>query len=90
VAFGQADLYYLSGRQPAVPNQLYYWTALYNDEEWANAVEAVERRKPALIVWVQAPPPNRMSSERFEQMILEGYEPDRSFGSIRLFRRKPD
>jgi hypothetical protein len=31
-----------------------------------------------------------MSSERFEQVILEGYEPDRSFGSIRLFRRKPD
>ena len=88
IAFGQAEIYHLSGRRPAVPTQLYYWHARYLDSEWAKAVQAIEQRVPALVIWVQPPPPNRMSAERFAQLVLRGYQPDRKFSSVMVFRRK--
>jgi hypothetical protein len=89
VAFGQAEIYYLSGRTPAVPGQMYYGHALYVDAMWNQVIAAITARTPAVIVWVQPPPPNRMSGRRFAQLILRGYLPDRKFGSVLLFRRKP-
>jgi hypothetical protein len=88
IAFGQAEIYYLSGRRPAVPTQMYYAHAAYFDAEWPKVITAIQERQPAVIVWVQPPPPNRMSSSQFSDLVLRGYDLDLNLQGIRVYRRK--
>jgi hypothetical protein len=76
-------------RRPVAPMQMYYLHSAYLTHEWEKLVVSLKAREPAAIVWVQPPPPNRMTSQEFASLVLAGYQPDRKFGDIMVFRRKP-
>ena len=89
IAFGEAEIYYLSGRRPAVPTQMFYAHAKYFDTEWPKALSAIKNRVPAVIIVAQNPPPNRITPAAFGDLILEGYHLERDFSVISLYRRGP-
>lgn len=87
VAFGEPELYYLARRRPAVMTQLFNGHARWIDSSWEDAITAVQRRVPEVIVWAQPPPQHRMSSREFAGILAAGYQPEVMFGVIRVFRR---
>lgn len=93
VAFAEAELYYLSGRRAAVP-QFYFLHAQYSEPVFRSVVRAIEERKPAIVLLVQPPPANRMSTRDFLSLLNRGYAQDRVFAvgegipTITAFRRK--
>jgi hypothetical protein len=89
VAFGQPEIYHLSGRRPAVINQLFNAHVIYYEDQWKLVVAAIEQRTPALIVWAQPPPRHRMSAKDFGRLVQQGYDFDRKFGQVIVYRRKP-
>lgn len=95
VAFAEAELYYLSGRRAAVP-QFYFLHAQYSKSVFDSIVEAIRSRRPAVVLLVQNPPQNQMSSREFLGILETGYARDRVFRigqgipSITAFRRRED
>ena len=95
VAFAQADLYYLASRRGAAP-QYYYLLAESSKKSFDSVIAAIEARDPAVVVWIQQPPQNRMSAADFQAILERGYARDREFtipqnenDPIVVFRRKP-
>lgn len=80
VAFSQAQIYYLADRR-AQPVQLFWYEAANSPAIFDEVLDAIDRRVPAMIVWVQPPPAARMTFEAFAQRIQQGYVEARRFGS---------
>lgn len=94
VAFAQAEFYYLAERRNAAP-QFYYLAAEHSGEVFGRVIEALEQRRPSLVLLVQDPPPQRMSRADFQAILDRGYAWDADFSldpdrpMIRAFRRRP-
>jgi hypothetical protein len=78
VAFAEAELYYLSERRAAVP-QFYFLHAQYSKSVFDSVVTAIRERRPAVVLLVQTPPENQMSTEDFLHILETGYSRDRIF-----------
>lgn len=74
VAFSQAEIYYLSGRKPSVP-QLFWNDVYFSRSAFEEVVSSLRSGDPALVVWVQPPPPHRMTSAAFAALLARHYEP---------------
>ncbi|MBN1563252.1 MAG: hypothetical protein JXA10_05400 [Anaerolineae bacterium] len=72
VAFSQAEIYYLAKRRNAV-TQLYGYELTASQDAYEDIVSSIRRRDPALIVWVQLPPPELATEDEFEALLLTGY-----------------
>lgn len=88
VAFAEAHLYYLARRRAAVPQQMYWNQAEHNQRAFAAAMDALARRRPAMVVWSQ-PPPHWITPQAFQQLLASGYRLAKVFGPIGVFERKP-
>ncbi len=73
IAFSQAEIYYLSRRRAAIP-YMYYAYYEYSPDIFDQAVDAIREAEPAIVVVAQPPPSNRMSSDEFENILLNRYE----------------
>ncbi len=95
VAFAQAEFYYLSERRNAAP-QFYYLAAEHSSEVFGRVIEALEERRPSVVLLVQDPPPKQMSRVDFLAILDRGYTWDADFSldparpMIRAYRRRPD
>ena len=78
VAFYQAEIYYLAKRRNAVP-QMYGYELTASRDVYKRIVASIAQRKPAMVVWVQPPPPEYASPEEFEAVLLHGYEEVQQF-----------
>lgn len=78
VAFYQAEIYYLAKRRNAV-TQLYGYELTASPTTYEEIVASIRRREPAMIVWVQPPPPEYATEEEFEALLLTGYVEVRQF-----------
>jgi hypothetical protein len=87
VAFAEAQVYYLAGRRAAIP-QLYWYEIDLSPEIFAQVIEAIRNRMPTVIVWVNGPPPRRMTTAKFRALLEPGYREERRFDFIRVYRRK--
>lgn len=89
VAFGQADIYYHARRKAAVPQQLYWHQIAANKDLWDEVVACIKAKIPAMIIWVQYVPPSRWSTpEAFEALLDEGYDLDRKYPFLEIYRRR--
>lgn len=96
VAFTQAQIYYLAQRR-AQPVQMFWYEVNHSAKIFAQIEQAIRRREPAVIIWVQPPPVQRATFEAFEQLVQQGYVESRRFGSgdprldgIIVYHRKTD
>ncbi len=94
VAFTQAQIYYLADRR-AQPAQMFWYEVNRSSAIFDRVEDAIRRRGPATIIWVQPPPSHRATFEAFEQLVQQGYVEFRRFGSgdprsdgIIVYRRK--
>ena len=89
VAFAHADIYFLARRRAALPQQLFWLQIARNHAIQEAAFDTIQRRKPAMILWVQDPPPEWLSPEALQRLISAGYSLEKDLSFPRLYRRKP-
>jgi hypothetical protein len=86
VAFAEAELYPLAERRASVP-YLYWYAVSSSVEVFAEVLASLRAREPAVVVWANDPP-HYVTVDQFARELDDaGYELDRAFGSIRIYRR---
>ncbi len=93
VAFNQAEIYYLAERRTTVP-QMYSYELTASPAVYEQIAASIARRRPAMVIWVQPPPPEYATPEQFEAVLARGYVEVRQFSegdgqAIRIFARIP-
>lgn len=96
VAFSEPELYYLSQRKAAIP-VFYFDHVMLSDAAFREVVSGIRDRVPALVVMVQAPPRNRMSTREFVALLSPGYFEERRIeignpvvGQVVFYRRRDE
>jgi 4-amino-4-deoxy-L-arabinose transferase-like glycosyltransferase len=88
VAFFEADIYYLSQRRAAIP-ALFRLDLAHLPGMGDRLARAVEGRVPAVILLLDAPPPEAGEWARFFTAVRRGYHVERTFSGVQLLRRNP-
>lgn len=82
-----AAIYPLSQRKASAP--YLFWDQFHNSPEaYGAAIETIQHRDPAVIVWVNEPPPEESSEATFRTVLESaGYQIRRTVGQIKVYGR---
>ena len=86
VAVAHADIVYLSKRQTASPF-LYAQQIFESDDAFDSVVEMLNAREPTIVIAIEAQLDVVDPEGRIRTAIASGYEFERSFGELDLYRR---
>ncbi len=80
-----------AGRLPALPAESVAWLIVVHSEDEDRFANALRRTPDSVVVWVPAEQdhPRLWRMPRLTAVIEELYEPDRRFGALEVWRRKP-
>ena len=88
VAFYQADIYYLSKRKAAVPQQLYRYQLLSSQKVFQQILNSIRQKKPAMVIWINYPP-EWISAKEFLDFLRERYTEVKKFPyDIVIYKRR--
>lgn len=86
VAFWEAAIYTLADRRASVPH-LYFYEYTPSSTAYREVLAGIQRRQPAAVVWVNGPPAWAHPEDVRATLATAGYEVDRRFGQILVYRR---